>query len=420
MTQDARGNPFPVFDGDSHVLEPADIWERYLEPEYRVPARSVFWHKEGDVSPVTILNGQVATELYAPVEPAMPMAGRPGHAVVHVNIRRHGVWRPGMSPDEIGQLDPGAPNPTNPGASDPQARLADMDRMGVDQALLFPTYFAEYFPLAQDPDVAHALARAYNNWILDFCSAAPDRLFPVAVLPMQEINAAVSELRRVSEAGFKAAFIRPVFIKGRFPHHPYYYPLWEEMERLGVVFCSHPSWGYNGSEMDSSAPYLERITAHARLGHPVAEIMAGNMDNGIFLAGMMTEGLLERFPGIKLYLVHSKASWVHLYLEKVEGYMWLSVQKEPVSLEPEEIFFRGSTLINYDTSESAIWELPDLFEDCAAWGSFYPMHDTYTPAESIDNLTKHNVSGGVIRKLLGGNVGKLLGVEPRVSVKETA
>ena len=37
--------------------------------------------------------------------------------------------------------------------------------MGVDQSLLYPTWFAEGFFLVRDPDVAYALARAYNDWI---------------------------------------------------------------------------------------------------------------------------------------------------------------------------------------------------------------------------------------------------------------
>ena len=43
--------------------------------------------------------------------------------------------------------------------------------MGVDQAFMYPTWFAEGFHLIEDPDVAYALARAYNNWVADFCKA---------------------------------------------------------------------------------------------------------------------------------------------------------------------------------------------------------------------------------------------------------
>ena len=62
----------------------------------------------------------------------------------------------------IGALDPRVKHPATEGASDLLARLADMDAMGVGQTLLYPTWFAEGFFLVRDPDVAYALARAYN------------------------------------------------------------------------------------------------------------------------------------------------------------------------------------------------------------------------------------------------------------------
>jgi hypothetical protein len=78
------------------------------------------------------------------------------------NLPRHALWRPGMDWDAIGALDPHVKHQVTEGASDSHARLADMDAMGVDQALLYPTWFAEGFFPVRDPDVAYALARAYN------------------------------------------------------------------------------------------------------------------------------------------------------------------------------------------------------------------------------------------------------------------
>src|SRR5882762_11766077 len=88
-------------------------------------------------------------------------------------------------------------------------RLKDMDAMGVDQALLYPTWFAEGFHLVEDPDIAYALARAYNDWIADFCKAAPERLFAAAMVPLQNMDYAIEELRRTAKIPcFRGAFIR--------------------------------------------------------------------------------------------------------------------------------------------------------------------------------------------------------------------
>ena len=70
--------------------------------------------------------------------------------------------------------------------------------MGVDQSLLYPTWFAEGFFLVRDPDVAYALARAYDDWIAHFCKAALQRLFGAAILPLQNMDFALEELQRVA------------------------------------------------------------------------------------------------------------------------------------------------------------------------------------------------------------------------------
>ncbi len=150
---------FTVFDGDSHVVEPPELWTKYLEPEYRTLGKHALWREQGKLGSYLKVNGKMFRDTMNP------------------NIPRHAIWRPGMTWDRVGELDPRQHHPMTEGASDPAARLRDMDAMGVDQAFLYPTWFAEGFHLVEDPDVAYALARAYNNWIADFCKAAPQRLF---------------------------------------------------------------------------------------------------------------------------------------------------------------------------------------------------------------------------------------------------
>ena len=59
---------------------------------------------------------------------------------------------------------------------------------------------------------------------------------------------------------------------------------------------------------------------------------------------------------------------------------------EPVRLDPDRLFRERATRINFDSGESAIWEMPDLYADLGVWGSFYPNHDTYTAWEAIENV----------------------------------
>src|SRR5436190_1770651 len=112
---------FAIVDADSHFYEPAEIWTQYLDAEGRALARAAFWHEEdAEGNRVTVLNGKAARAL----NPS--------------RLNRLALWRPGMTPEAIGALDPRQAQPLVAGSSAPGARLADMDAMGVARAVIFP------------------------------------------------------------------------------------------------------------------------------------------------------------------------------------------------------------------------------------------------------------------------------------------
>ena len=398
---------FPIIDADSHVFEPTTIWEEYLDRPYRVLARSAFWYEYVDGVVTVILNGQ----------PAKPLNAS--------KINRQAIWRPGMTPEEIGALDPSVAHPTTPGAADPRARLRDMNTLGIDQAVLFPTLFAAYFPAIVNPDVAYALARAYNDWIWEFSRAAPRRLIPVAVLPLQDVNFSLRELRRAAKRGFRAVVLRPSFYaqkfgswapydssaRARFLNHADYDPLWAEIERLGLSACIHPSCGSTNAEWTSTGAYVERVAHALRTGHYLAESVAPTMDNGIFLTAVCFYGHLERFPQLRLSMHHSGASWVPLALEKAETYLWLLSNFKDVSLEPEHVFFQRRPLVTFNSWESSVARLTDTYHDIAAWGSRYPHHDASGPEEVLAMLRAWKAPAEAVANYMGGNAARCFAPE---------
>src|SRR6201981_688355 len=233
---------FAVFDADSHVVEPPALWEKYLDLEYRALGKHALWRQEGRTGAYLKVNGEVFRDRSNP------------------NLPRHALWRPGMTWEAIGELDAHIRHPATEGASNQQARLSDMDAMGVDQALLYPTWFAEGFFQVRDPHVAYALARAYNDWVIDFCKAAPERLFAAAILPLQNMDFALEELSRMAGIpSVRAVFIRPMFLEDRYLNHPYYDPLWAELERLGITAAVHATPGLWNPEWTSHGPFFEKV-----------------------------------------------------------------------------------------------------------------------------------------------------------------
>ena len=106
------------------------------------------------------------------------------------------------------------------GALWPAARLSrslrqvsDMDALGINRVMLFPTWFVR-LTLLRDPRTAVTLARAYNDWIDDYCSTDRHRLFPCGIVPLQTVEGSIVELRRVAKrpaGGRGSAAKLPIF-----------------------------------------------------------------------------------------------------------------------------------------------------------------------------------------------------------------
>ncbi len=413
-----------VVDVDSHVYEPTEIWESYVPTELRALARSAFYHEvDADGNRLTVLNGGSARDLN------------------RSRLVRQAIWRPGMTPESIGQLDPDVFQPLTPGASDPAARLSDMDAMGVDVAVVFPTLFGEYLPLVENPDAAAVLARAYNDWVWDFAGQGNGRLHPVAIVPMHAPLLAQRELDRVAEKGFRSVVIRPAFYNApvieehnlqaqmsqaikrlvaagsggadlgsrTFVEDIPYRAVWRHLADLDLVACVHPSVGITGPDAVSSGGFAERVSHRLGATHTVAEPIAYMQDADLFLTAALFHGLLEDHPGLRLAFAHCGASWVPLALEKCETYLWLSPQfgHAQVCLEPEEVWDRHPALVSFDGWERSVGRMPDRLGQKAAWGSRYPNHDTSTPAEARAMLLGEGVDEPTVDALLGGHAAAL-------------
>jgi predicted TIM-barrel fold metal-dependent hydrolase len=379
-----------VIDFDSHVLEPAAVWLEYLDPEYRTLARSSFWHEQDEFGSLTILNGRVVKE-------------RPNGW-----LPRAAVWRPGMTDEDIATTDFRAEPAVNPGAWDPRARLADLDAMGIDRQVLLPTLFGEYFPLIENPDVAWALARAYNDWVKAFAAVAPDRLIPAAVLPIQAVSYAVRELKRVVEAGFGVVVLRPAFFEGQYLTSPTYDALWEAIEEAGVVAAVHAYPGSNNSEFTSVGPYIERVAAkafHGPVGFPIAEVIAPWMDNATFLAAQFYAAFFARFPRVRVVMLHSGASWLPFMLQRTEGYLMIG----GLPSDTENIFHgHGVAMVGCSADERMLHLMPERFKDVAVWESHYPNHDTMSAKDAEESLRGVGIDNESMALILNENATRLL------------
>ena len=83
-----------------------------------------------------------------------------------------------------------------------------LDEEGIDQALLFPSIHLLWGDI-RDPVIAAETCRAYNDWISDFCKESPARLFAMGIVPLQDVELAVAEAKRLARLGLRGLVVRP-------------------------------------------------------------------------------------------------------------------------------------------------------------------------------------------------------------------
>ena len=122
---------------------------------------------------------------------------------------------------------------------DPHKRIPDMDADGIDAAFLYPS-LGLFAGAIEDPRLAAAMCRAYNRWLADYCKPYPDRLFGVAMLPLQDVDLAIKEMTFArKELGMRGGFIRPNPYNEKMIHHPNYEPFWAAAEDLDFSIGFH-------------------------------------------------------------------------------------------------------------------------------------------------------------------------------------
>ena len=178
------GRPYNVIDADGHVLEPVDIWDKYIDPAYRERAPKIIVDTDGKER---LLVGEQV------------LGSQKGFGVIGaIGSRDHE-----MPEDTMKYID------GRKGGFDPHARIPDMDLDGIDAAFLYPSV-GLFSGAIKEPKLAAAVCRAYNRWLADYCRPYPDRLFGVAMLPMQSIELAIEEMRYArKELGMRGGFLRP-------------------------------------------------------------------------------------------------------------------------------------------------------------------------------------------------------------------
>ena len=173
-----------IIDADGHILEPLTLWDDYIDPAFR------------ERRPKHVIDENGAERIS--VEGKLLGNPRGIGSLGSIGVRQGEVEVNTLKYEE-----------GRKGGFDPHTRIVDMDADGIDAAFLYPS-LGLFTGAVEDPDLSAALCRAYNRWLTDYCKPYPDRLFGGAMLPMQSIENAMTEMRFARETlGMQGGFLRP-------------------------------------------------------------------------------------------------------------------------------------------------------------------------------------------------------------------
>ncbi len=276
--------------------------------------------------------------------------------------------------------------------TDIDRRLRHMDEIGTGVQVLYPTVLLR--PFTERPDVELALCRAYNRWLADIRTKAPDRLRWAVQLPVLSMEASLEELRWARENGACAVSLRGV--ETRQPlHHPYFFPLYEEAQRLDIAIGIHAGVG-SFSVLDTFGTDNTFTTAKLTVV-------------GAFHALVM-HGIPERFPQLRIGAIEVTAQWLPYVLHD----MRLRFKKQGRRLD-DDVLRTHRLFVACQTDDDLPYVLRYGAEDNLMIGSDYGHADNASELLALEGIRdKGEIAPAVIDKILARNPARFYGLtEPR-------
>ena len=276
------------------------------------------------------------------------------------------------------------------------AWLKALDRGGMEMAVLYPT-LGLFMSFLKDRQWALALCRAYNSFMHEEFTRKSPRLKAVALLPLQDAEAAARELRRaVRELGCVGAMLAAdgahLLGDARFT------PIFDEAQRLDTMLGVHASGSHlGGGGLELFPTFIQTHTcSHA----------FGQMRQ---LTSIVLEGVPERFPNLRIAFLEAGCGWAPYWIERMdEEYAKRASEAPALKKKPSDYVRSGKIFFSCEADECLLPQALKLIgEDQIVYASDYPHWDGSYP-HSLDELrSREDVSAAQKKKVLGENAQRL-------------
>jgi len=337
-----------VFDADGHVIEPPTLYFDELDPAFR------------DRVQIDRSLGEHHGRLFPLVD------GRPTFG--------GSEWMRGyLRTDEGKQILVDRFGEIAEAGFDPPAMLRALDAQGIDVAALFPS-FSLHVPYTEHlaPDLAVALARAYNRWVSGFSADSDGRLLGVAVAPLHDPGGIAAEIRHtVEHEGARAVMIRPNPVYDRPLHDPANTVVFATLEELEVPMLLHE--GRGGLHQVAGANRFDTWYATHVVSHPFEMMLA--------LLGLIVEGVFDRHPKLRVGILESGTGWLPWWLHRMDEHHEQFGQQERPDMprKPSEYFAQHCVIASDSDDEFVESTVASVGADHVAWSSDFPHLEAKWP-----------------------------------------
>jgi predicted TIM-barrel fold metal-dependent hydrolase len=259
-----------------------------------------------------------------------------------------------------------------PAAYDVDARVAAMDEDGVWAELLFPTFprfGGTQFLAAEDKDLALAMVRGWNDWMLDeWCAAHPGRFIPQTLIPLWDVPAAVAEIERCAAKGSRAIlFVENPHPLG-LPSFPtgHWRPVFEVCDATGLPLSMHI-----GTSSGLIRPSPEST--------PSVGVALCGINSMSALGDLIFSGVFNGLPNCRVALSEGGAGWVPYVLERLD-YTWKRSRYDGLNNDapPSEVFAQHISVCMI-VDDYAIRNRDLIGVDKLMWECDFPHNDSNWP-----------------------------------------
>jgi predicted TIM-barrel fold metal-dependent hydrolase len=259
-----------------------------------------------------------------------------------------------------------------PGAYQPKEFLRENEEDGVWGSVIYPTAGLQLYRVPE-LKLLSACFRAYNDWLVDFCRTAPERLKGIAMINIEDTEEAIRELGRVRKLGLAGGMITVAPPEDKSYDHKMYEPFWAAAQDLDAPISLH---------VDTNRP-APLVVAESNRSSRAALLANADYWVRVSLGHLVLEGVFERYPRLLVGSAEHELAWVPYFLDRLDYTYtqrarrahWHRYSNDALPSD----FFRRNVFLSFQEDGMGIRDRALIGVDLLAWGSDYPHTESTFP-----------------------------------------